>query len=70
MLGDKMVGECPKCGSVNLEYGSFAVEEEQGYYYVTCRDCGFVGEEWYSMEFIEYRDKEGNSLDSTKVLIR
>lgn len=44
-------GKCPKCGGLNLDYGTLEVESGMCYYRWTCEDCRQEGEEWYSMEF-------------------
>lgn len=44
-------GECPKCGSMNLDYQAIKYEDEMCYYPYKCEDCGQEGEEWYRLEF-------------------
>lgn len=44
-------GECPKCGSLNLDYQAIKYEGEMCYYPYKCEDCGQEGEEWYRLEF-------------------
>jgi len=51
-------GTCPKCGEQNLQYGSMEPEDDQMYYPWTCLDCGAIGREWYSIEFIEHTTNE------------
>lgn len=47
------IGQCPKCGSENLKYGTWDLEGESGYYQFTCDDCGTNGKEWYYLEYEE-----------------
>ena len=47
-------GICPKCGSKNLDYGCSEPKDESIHYPYTCQDCGFDGEEVYSIEFAEH----------------
>ena len=49
-------GECPCCGSTELEYGVLELEGEQCAYPYTCRNCSFTGKEWYRLEFIEHTE--------------
>ena len=48
-------GECPKCGSDELEYGEFGYGNigDTGYYLFVCKKCGCVGKEWYEMMYTE-----------------
>jgi len=50
-----MIGECPSCGSINLEYGSFVTDEWEkedcGFYPIFCSSCGYEGKEIYSLEY-------------------
>ena len=55
-------GNCPKCGSTNLEYGdeirdSGAISESIEYPYVCC-GCSFEGREIYSISFCGHIDSE------------
>lgn len=47
-------GECPNCGSENLDFYnlSFAIDS-QVYYEFTCNDCNAEGKEWYNLVFTE-----------------
>ena len=51
-------GQCPKCGSINLEYGNTELEGESLGYEFECRDCGTEGTEWYDLEYSETIIKE------------
>ncbi len=46
-------GVCPKCKSEELVYDSMEYLGDSIYYPVTCNDCGWVGKEWYALDFIE-----------------
>lgn len=44
-------GECPACGSSNLDYGAVEVDWDTASYDWTCCDCGSQWIEWYWLEF-------------------
>lgn len=46
-------GHCGKCESMNLEYQSQELNDNQIYYPYTCGDCGHEGKEWYILTYIE-----------------
>lgn len=46
-------GECPKCGSHNIDYDVLELIMDQVYYPATCEDCNTQFKEWY---FIKYND--------------
>ena len=46
-------GNCPKCGSAELEYDGFIVEESECFYKWTCRECGARGQDCYDKIFRE-----------------
>ena len=46
-------GICPKCGSDDLEYDGFFVEESDCIYKWTCGDCNAYGRDYYDMVFSE-----------------
>jgi len=48
-------GVCPKCGSKELVYDPVTMEPEGAYAPYVCLNCGFYGEEWYHLEFLEHR---------------
>lgn len=52
-------GRCPKCKGMNLVYGTLEIESGMCYYPYTCKDCGQLGEEWYSMEFAGHNVLDG-----------
>ena len=48
-------GECPRCGSDELEYGEFSYGHigDTCYYTFVCQKCGCIGKEWYKMVYSE-----------------
>jgi len=44
-------GNCPKCGSDNLEYSVSGIGDDAMYYPFTCIDCNCSGKEWYNLEY-------------------
>jgi predicted nucleic-acid-binding Zn-ribbon protein len=48
-------GQCPKCGSENLEYGSFEVDADCICYPWTCEKCGSEGAECGVINFDGHR---------------
>ena len=44
-------GTCPKCGGMDLCYGSGEPEDGSYGYEWTCPDCKAEGTEWHRMEF-------------------
>jgi len=60
----KLPGKCPRCGEKTLNYGSFDVEGDACYFKCDCNDCGFVGKEWYHLQFIEFTDSStGDTME-------
>jgi len=55
-------GECPRCGSGDLEYGAVELDGMSLYYPVTCKGCGFGGKEWYDLNFTGYTDEDNNDI--------
>jgi len=47
-------GECPRCGSENLEYGAMERQDGMVFWPVTCNDCGAELREWWSLEFDDW----------------
>ena len=45
------VGHCPKCDSMDINYGSMEVGGGGAYYPVTCDGCGATSKEWYSLVY-------------------
>lgn len=45
-------GQCPYCGSVDINYGSIQIEEDHIYYPAECNDCYKYFEEWHYLKFI------------------
>lgn len=52
------LGHCPRCKSINLNYGDSGVSEAGYYYEVDCEDCGWEGQEWYNLTFSCYYERE------------
>ena len=46
-----VAGQCPKCGSNNINYESLTIVDNGLYYPYDCEDCKFEGKEWYEIEF-------------------
>ncbi|MBR4315947.1 MAG: hypothetical protein IKP65_03120 [Alphaproteobacteria bacterium] len=47
-------GECPCCGSKNIEYIDQDIDGvEQIGYEAECDDCGCTFTEWYSLNYVE-----------------
>ena len=46
-------GTCPACGSDELEYDGFLVEDSDCVYKWKCEDCGAYGRDYYDMVFSE-----------------
>lgn len=44
-------GDCPACGSNNLNYWTVEVDWDTASYDWTCEDCGSQWIEWYHLEF-------------------
>ena len=58
-------GYCPRCNSLNLDYGTADFLDTMVYFPWECKDCGLHGEEWYSLDFAGHNvfDEEGNSIE-------
>lgn len=57
-------GNCPKCGiSGNLNYGTGFLQDFSYGYPVECPDCGFIGIEWYDVNFAYYTDDNGDKIE-------
>lgn len=41
------IGDCPKCGGGNLDYGTSEGLDDSRVYPFTCNDCGCKGREVY-----------------------
>ena len=46
-------GTCPACGSDELEYDGFSVEDSDCIYKWKCEECGVSGRDYYDMTFSE-----------------
>ena len=47
------LGECPYCGSNNLDYGTSEILDDTLRYPATCLDCGESFDEDYAIEYAE-----------------
>jgi predicted nucleic-acid-binding Zn-ribbon protein len=56
-------GKCPKCGGENLNYSASKLYDTQIEYPFICEDCGFIGSEWYSLEFGGFIDENRNEVN-------
>ncbi len=58
-------GNCPKCGSNDLDYETICDTtpgDECIYYPFTCGNCDFSGREYYNLHFTGYEDNDGNEV--------
>ena len=53
-MTEQSQGNCPKCGSDELEYGSTEIKGDSLGYEFTCSKCGIQGVEWYDVVFSEF----------------
>jgi len=44
-------GQCPKCKSEDIDYGTLEVEGESVVYPFSCNNCEFEGQEYYNLVF-------------------
>lgn len=51
-------GQCVKCGSYNIAYGTAEFVGEELFYECSCEDCGAEFREWYALKYIETESKE------------
>jgi ribosomal protein S27E len=51
-------GECPKCKSEQLNYGVMELCDTGIFFDVNCAKCNWEGQEWYSLAFDSYYQKE------------
>ena len=63
-MGNPNTGEgiCPKCGKDLTYDGAGELNDGGASYPVKCDSCGFEGHEWYSVEYSEHRDKNGQEV--------
>jgi len=57
---------CPKCKSEDLDFDLLTVQDARVYYPVKCKSCGFVGKQWYYMEFDCFTDEYGEEVKDGK----
>ena len=58
-------GVCPKCRSEAVDYGNGGntrYDDNCIGYTFNCLRCKFKGVEWYTQEFTEFSDIDGNSI--------
>ncbi|MBA7624545.1 hypothetical protein ES703_31954 [subsurface metagenome] len=56
-------GKCPKCGSLEVDYGAVVGDRSGDVYYpFTCYACGFKGQAWYHLDFDTMTDDEGEEV--------
>lgn len=58
MISKSCVGECPVCGSSDLEFDVATIEDGGVCYPFTCNSCGKDSEEWYDLNYSETICKE------------
>ena len=50
---EKGSGECGKCGSEDIDYGSSEIVDDSLSYEFHCNACGADGKEWYDITYSE-----------------
>jgi len=55
--------KCPICGNEDLVWSAFEMQEGQRFYPVECLKCGFIGDQWYIMDFECFTDQNGNEVE-------
>ena len=56
-------GECPGCGKA-LDYGTSDISSVGSLFYEASCNCGWHGREWYTMEYNNHADLEGNIIQA------
>lgn len=60
MAKTNYAGTCPKCNMPDcLDYGVMQLCDESVYYPYVCGECGFAGNEYYSLVFDTHTDRNG-----------
>ena len=44
-------GDCPHCGSNNLDYRDLEIQDDYAWYPFDCQDCKAVGSEGYNLKY-------------------
>jgi len=57
-MENSVEGECPKCGSADLDYSTPNVSGGGVYFDVECEGCGITFQEWFEIEFDAHFMKE------------
>jgi hypothetical protein len=55
-------GRCPKCQKQNLDYGAQDLQDDSIIYPYECRDCGFLGKEWFELSFQFHSGNDGQDV--------
>lgn len=57
-------GICPQCKTRSLTYGvrMSGMTMEEVFYPVECSNCGFIGREYYRLEFVSSVNDEGEEV--------
>jgi predicted RNA-binding Zn-ribbon protein involved in translation (DUF1610 family) len=51
IMKNNIEGECPNCGSENIEYGYTEIDDDGVGYAYKCNDCGHYDTECYDLVF-------------------
>jgi len=59
-LENSEVGDCPNCGSMDLDYGNHTpnFEGDSIYFNVECEKCNHAYREYHNLEFDAYYEEE------------
>ena len=57
-MKDSMCGECPTCGSIDIDYDALVPDGGSIYYPATCEECGQRFFEYHELEFDAHYVKE------------
>jgi len=57
---EHIVGQCPNCESIDIDYGAMELNGGFAYYPGTCNECGTQFKEWYNLVYRDasYQKKE------------
>ncbi len=56
---------CPICGSPDTKKGLLDKGANEYFQIVTCPDCGFIGKQWYKLEFTCISTMSDRRIDAT-----
>lgn len=59
-------GQCPYCGSGELDYEPVTFEDTMVYFNYTCNVCHQAGQEWYGLEFAGHNVKCNSCGDTSE----